>query len=354
MRYIRGYEQHKNFRINEEFVDKLVNGSLSNLMAAFTQPFKNIPEDIKKYFREDDPSSIKNMLSNTLNQSINGSLKQIRNLKAPIPGKEDEDNEIETIIDDFITSLTNLANGIGTDFSTNITDKNQASGANEIAKSILLGNKDAGWDGVITILNNPNYKYSKPKYEEYLKSIVGIKKGNDAFKAKQDAAYNFFQEFQKDITSEISKNLTEEELKKIYNDAVKKGGGIIDVYDYDSLLKFKNDGTIVKYKLKGYDENKAPDAQQSEIGQKKIKNLDKMKGEVVFLSDSGDDIVKKFSDIIGPVGEEDKTQNVNSEVTSNLKDLSKNPNNIKLMKGVTDAIKKDPSIINKIQEILPQ
>lgn len=362
MRYIKGYGLYKQYKkVNEEFVGKLVNGSLSNLLQVFSSPFKDIPEDIKRSFKDDDPNSIKNILVSSFNKAIDGSLKEIRNLKSPIPGKDGEDDskndDIESIIDGFITSLTDLANGIGKDFTSSITDKNQASGANELAKAILLGNKEADWEGIITYMNDPKYKYSKPKYESILITAAGQKTGVELFKAKQNASYGFFSEFQKDITSQLSKNFTEEEMKKVYDDAVKKGGGIVNAYDYNSLLNLKNKKVLVKYKLKGYDESKSAESQTFEIGQKEISELDEEKSTVTFIGNDGSKIVKKYSDILGPVDqkEEQKTgADVNREVTDNLKELSKNPKNIELIKNITDTMKSDPTILSKIQEILPK
>ena len=75
---------------------------------------------------------------------------------------------------------------------------------------------------------------------------------------------------------------------------------------------------------------------------------------VIFTGKNNLRIEKKFSDILGPVeGQENKEPNVNQQLTTNLKELSKDPKNIEAVKKVTDAIKKDPTVIKKIEDVLP-
>ena len=361
MKYIRNYDSYKNQRVNEEFIGKLIKGSLSKLFQAFSAPWKDLVNDIKNSFKEDDPNSIKGIVMTNLNQAIDAAQKSLRDLKPPVEGKTGDNDpkptDVAAVMDGFISSLTDLSNNIGKDFSTAIPDKGKSSAANEVAKAILIGDESAGWEGIIGYLNDPNYKYSKQKYNESLDlASKGKKNNNDIFKAKQNAAFAFFDNFQKDIADQFTKNFTEGEMKKIYNDAVKKGGGSTETFDYDALLKFKDDKTVVKYKLKGYDNSKKPELQPTQIGEKPIEEIDKEKETVTFLGKNNLRIDKKYSDILGPVKKEEEGtgENVNKEVIDNLKELSKDPKNIKIVKDVTDAIKKDPNIIDKIEEVLPK
>jgi hypothetical protein len=348
MRYIRDYDSYKKYQhLNEEFIGKLIKGALGKLFQAFSAPFKDLVNDIKKSFKEDDPNSIKSIIMTNFNQAIDAAQKLIRDKNTGDP---------TTIIDQFITSLTELANGIGKDFTTAIADKGKASQAYNVAKSILLGKEDVGWEGIVGLLNDPNYKYSKTKYLAMLTEVTKKNPNNQAaeLKAKQNAAMKFFDDFQKDIAAQLDKNLTEDEMQKIYDEAVKTGTAAAK-FDFDKLEEFKNNKTKVKYKREGYDDKKVPELQPNQIGEKEITDVDKEKQLVIFTGKNNLRIEKKFSDILGPVeGQENKEPNVNQQVTTNLKELSKDPKNIEAVKKVTDAIKKDPTIITKIEEILPK
>ena len=177
-------------------------------------------------------------------------------------------------------------------------------------------------------------------------------------KKKQDYANKFFDDFQKDITAQLDRELSDEELKKIYNDSVKKGGGVVSEYDYEKLLDFKNRKVEVKYKLKGYDNTKKPEDQPNQVGKKTIEDVDKEREIVLFIGKNNLKIEKKYSDILGPTKPEEaagENKEVNKEVTDNLKKLAeKDPKNIELMAKVTSAVDKDPEIAKKIEEVLPK
>lgn len=347
MRYIRDYDSYKKYQhLNEEFIGKLIKGALGKLFQAFSAPFKDLVNDIKKSFKEDDPNSIKSIIMTNFNQAIDAAQKLIRDKNTGDP---------TTIIDQFITSLKELTNGIGKDFTTAIADKGKASQAYNVAKAILLGKEDVGWEGIVGLLNDPNYKYSKTKYLAMLTEVTKKNPNNQAAEliAKQNAAMKFFDDFQKDIAAQLDKNLTEDEMQKIYDEAVKTGTAAAK-FDFDKLEEFKNNKTKVKYKREGYDDKKAPKLQPNQIGEKEITDVDKEKQLVIFTGKNNLRIEKKFSDILGPVeGQENKEPNVNQQLTTNLKELSKDPKNIEAVKKVTDAIKKDPTVIKKIEDVLP-
>ena len=344
MKYIKSYQSYKDQKINEEFVGKLIKGSLGKLFQAFSAPFKDLVNDIKKSFKEDDPNSIKGIVMTNLNQAIDSAQKMIRDKS--ITNKSDVSNIMNTLI----TTLTDLANNIGKDFSSAIPDKLKASAASEIAKAILIGSEEAGWKGIIGYLNDKNYKYSKPKYEQSVNAV----QNPDELKKAQNVAFTFLDNFQKDISNQLNTGMSEEEMKKIYNESVERGGGAAK-FDFDKLEEFRNKKIKVKYKMKGYDNNKAPQLQANKIGEKLIEEIDKSKESLIFIGKNNERIEKNFSDILGPVeGQEKKPNNLNQDVTNNLKELSKDPKNIEVIKKVTDAIKSDPNIISKIDEILPK
>ena len=350
MKYIRKFDNYKDYKINEEFIGKLIKGALSKMFQAFSLPFKDLAEDIKKGFKESDPNSIKNVIMTNLNSAMDGVKKSIRNLKPPVNG---QNSDIEDIMNQFITSLSELSKNMEKDFSTAIKDRTKAFGASDVAKAILVGVEGSDWKGIIGLLNNPEYKYSKPKYEKAIADAAQKKTGNDAFKAKKDAASRFFDQMEQDISLAINKNLSEEELVKLYNDGVKKAGGKSG-YTYNQLKEFFDKGVEVLYKRKGYDDEKKPEDQVGLVGKKKISNLEE--DGVVFKSEDGDEFKKKYSDILGPSKkEEGENKDINSELTNNLKELSqKDEKNIEVLKKVTDEIKKDPNYLNKLEQSLPK
>ena len=212
MKYIRTYDSYKGLKkINEEFIFSSLKNVLGRLFQAFMTPFKDLVNDIEKGFKGDDPNSIKGIVMSNFNQAIDGAQKMIRDKST---------TDVDGIVDRFITSLTELANGIDKDVSKAIDDKGKASGVTSVAKAILLGDENADWDGIVGLLSSPTYKYGKVKYRADLAKITDIKK-------KQDYANKFFDDFQKDITAQLDRELSDEELKKIYNDSVKKGGGVV-------------------------------------------------------------------------------------------------------------------------------
>lgn len=358
MKYLRNYESYKS--INEEFIGRLIKGSLSKLFQVFMNPFKDLVNDIKNGFKEGDPNSIKGIIMTNFNQAIDGAQKLIRDPKL-------KDADILGIMDQFITSLSDLASGIGKDFDSAIGSKSKASGAKEIAKSILLGNKEAGWKGIIGgqgdgpgLLVDPNYKYSKPKYETALTAASAKKTGPEALKAKQNAAISFFDNFQKDLTSQLDRDLNEEEMKKIYDEAVKNGGGTpTSALTYDQLKQLYDQKKAVMYKMNGYDDKIKPDDQKGKVGIKLIDTLDDQ-GNVGFKDAEGNRFTKKFADIIGaaPIKGEEAADDLKQELTK-IKDDAGKMSAIKnytqfISTGQKDKIAQVNALINPVKEETPK
>jgi hypothetical protein len=319
MNYIKDYSS---FKLNEEFIGSLVTGALSKIFQAFSSPFKNIATDIKSSFKDGDPNSIKNIVMGELNKGIDNIQKLMR----------DKSTDPSGIMDQFITKVTELANGLDKDFDTAIKDKKMASGSKQIAKAILIGNKEANWKGIVGILLDTNYKYSKQKYGEILAKAGGGKTGVDGLNQKQDAAFKFFEEMQKDLEAQISKELTEEEMTKIYDETIKKLGGSIPKYTYEQIKEFFDKKSKVMYKMEGYDDKIDPKNQQDKIGTKLISKLDDQ-GNVTFQDSDGKEFQKKYIDIIGPAKSD--TQNVATEITNDLKNIKSDPNKLSVVKDFT-------------------
>ncbi len=342
MKYIKTYQSYKESSINEEFIGGLVKGALSKLFQAFSAPFKDLVNDIKTMFKEEDPNSVKNIVMTNLNQAIDGAQKSIREIKT--------EGDVLNIMSQFITSLTELANGIGKDFENAIKDKTKSTGATDVAKAIIMGDEQADWDGIVGLLSDPKYLYSKAKYEEGLSKINAQGKGADqVLKMKQNYASKFFDEFQKNITNELNKQLSKDEIEKIYNDSLKKGG-VSNKYTLEDLQKFKNDEVIVRYKLKGYDNNKKPELQENEIGTKKIEEVDANRQKVIFIGKNGIRIEKNFSDILGPENNPQKT-NVAEDLKKELGEIKNDGEKMGMVKDLTDMIK-DPNKVNLVKKFI--
>lgn len=386
MKYVKSFESHRLQRnielepINEEFIGKLIKGALSKLFQAFSAPFKDLIDDIKKSFKEDDPNSIKNIILTNLNQAIDSAQKLIRSndIKSV--------TDVEAIIENFQTTLVDLSNSIGKDFGSAIGDKGKASAASEVAKAVLVGNKEAGWKGIIGLLKDPNYKYSVQGYRNAIQLAIKGKADNQQLKLAQDASSKFFDAFQKDLTLQINKELTEEELKKIYDDAKKAGGvkapqvkGSVTINWGGVEITFSSVKSSLEAKVID-DElgNKHPDSyvilQTSSV---KIKERDtfKAKGEVkkgekVKLTElmSGD--VKQPDYETGAIqkilvdGKEVETYTFGEdagapdkdkeELTTKLKELStKKPADIKKVGGYVDFLNKgEEDKIKQVEDII--
>ena len=346
MRYIRDY---KNFELNEEFIGKGIKGALSKIFGAFSAPFKDLMDDVRKSFKSDNPNSIKGIIMTNFNQAIDGAQKMIRD-------KNIKDADIGNIMSGFMTSLTSLAEGIDKDFDGAIAKKPEASGAKTIAKTIIMGNKymkidiDPEWKGIVGLLGDPNYKYSNQKYQSTLTSAAEKKNSNEALKAKQDAASKFFDNFQRDIITQLDKDLSEEEITKIYNNAKKANGGSTQVeLTYDQIKVFYDKKTPVRYKMNGYDDNKKPEEQEKGvIGIKVMDTLDDQ-GNVGFKGADGvSTFKKKYSDILGSKKEGEGGTNA-KELATELGKIKNDEEKMKKVDTYAKFIQNSPK--DKIAEV---
>ena len=270
---------------------KINEGLIANALSSIFSIFKDIGKDFKNMFKEDDPNSIKQILLTNLNKAIEKEKATITNLK---------DDEIGDLMVNLAKGLTNMANSINSSID-NAIGKDKDSGAKEVAKAILLGNKEANWAGIIGLIDptksiskiKTNYKYSKAAYDKAMSDAANKTNGGDVLKAKKTAATNFLNEFENDIKNQLDKDFSEEELTKVYNDALKNKPSDID-------LNLKQ-GDEVIYLLKGkskndYDDNKKPEEQKNVVGIKKIDSLDG--DHYVFKTVDGKTFTKEKSEII--------------------------------------------------------
>jgi hypothetical protein len=337
MKYIKTFQSHRNIQpVNEEFIGGLIKGALGKLFNVFSAPFKDLAKDLKNAFKEDDPNSMKGIIMTNLNQAIDGAQKEINNLKA--------DADILGIMDNMVKSLVDLGNGLDNDFDTAF-GKGKSKPAEEIAKAIILGNKEADWVGIVGLLDpnsgvlkkNTNYKFSKSNF------VTEVNKGKD-LKEKKVRAGKFLDDFQKDIKNQLDKGLTEEEIKKLYDEAKKKGGGV----DY-------KEGDEVIYMLKEpqgeYDPKKKPEDQAGVVA---VGKIDKIDGDNISITSSkGVKTEKKMADIKGKVGAEVPEADKKA-LTDKLKEVSqKDPDSIKKITNYVDFVSKgDKDKIAEVEKII--
>jgi hypothetical protein len=152
MRHIRNYNSYKEYKkVNEEFIGKLIKGALGNLFQAFSAPFKDLVDDIKNSFKEDDPNSIKGIVMTNLNQAIDGAQKSIRNLKPPVPGKVGPNDAKETDVETSMIpkSLTKVGKNIV--FKYEIKKGNKTTFSMKPFLMIVVDNK---YQGTVKVLSS--------------------------------------------------------------------------------------------------------------------------------------------------------------------------------------------------------
>lgn len=340
-------------QINEEFIGGIIKGALGKLAGVFSAPFKDLVNDFKKMFKEDDPDSIKDVLMSNINQAIDAAQKEVNNLQ--------DETSVIGVMDNMINTLVQLAENIGKDVESAF-GKDKSAAIKEIAKALLLGNKAADWVGLVGVLDpqrgilkkDINYKFSKKNY------IDQVNKAKD-LKAKKAVANKFFDDLQKSLQIDVDKNFTEEEVKKAFDEAKKKSGQKDDSMNYDKLKELFDKKTPVIYLLKDkkksdYDPKKKPEDQANIVGVKTIDSLNDQDrpDSVVLLDKDGKPTIKKsYTEIIGPAEEPGENATKAKEVLGKIKqDEGKMGQVVKFAEFIQDDKNKDK--VAEIQKILNQ
>jgi hypothetical protein len=296
MKYIKGYQSFN--EVNEEFIFSAIKGALAKVMQAFSNTFKDFANDFKNTFKPDDPNSIKNIILTNFNQAVDAAQKMLG-------GKEVDENGVNTLMNTMIESLEQFANGLDKDVDTAL-GKNKSAGAKAIAKAVLLGSKEAKWPGIVGLLDpaknvsgvKTNYKYSKSAYETALTN-AGKVGGANALKARKDAAIKFLDDMQKDIVNQLNNGFSEEEVKRIYDDVMKKVGQMPEYKEGDTVVYKRDKFDQKKWDALTDDDKKKPnegkmkDLQADSIG---IKKISKIEGDKVSFE--GADFTKTIGDIL--------------------------------------------------------
>ena len=315
-------------KLNEEFIGGLIKGALGKVFNLFAAPFKDLANDIKKMFKEDDLGTVKDIIMSNFNQAIDTMQKEIPKIT--------EESAVTDIMPKMIDQLVSLSNNIEKDVTQGL-GKDKTSAFTNAAKAVIMGNKAAGWPGLVGALdpNNEaakkvngglkiNYKFNRAAYDKTI-TDAGAKGGANVLKAKKDAAMKFLDNLQKDVAGYIEKELTDDELKDIYNKAGGKTTGG-DEMSFDKLKEIYDKKTPVIYLLKGkskedYDPKKKPEEQTDVVGVKVINILnDQNKPDsVTFLDKDGKPTIKKsYADIIGPAEAGDNSKKA-AEVLGKIK-----------------------------------
>lgn len=288
-------------RVNEKFIAGLIKGALGKLFSVFNNAFKDLTNDFKSGFKQDDLGSIKDIVMKNVDQAVDGAQTVLKELPAG--------GDLDEIMNNMVTSLVDLGNGLTKDVEGAFGKKNSAPIA-EVAKSILLGNKDADWVGIVGALDpaagllkkDINYNFSKKKY------VLAVNQGKD-FEDKKKKATAFFDNMQKSLKEELEKGFTDQEVKTFYDKTKTATGGVEGEMDYVKLKDLFDKKTPVIYLLKGkkkeeYDPKKKPEEQADVVGVKPINSVNDKNApdSVVFLDKNGKPIIKKsYAEIIGPV-----------------------------------------------------
>ena len=131
-------------KLNEEFIGALVKGALGKLFTLFNNAFKDLANDFKTGFQEDDPTTIKDIIIKNFDQAVDGAQKEINTLKS--------DGDILGIMDNMVTNLTQLGNGLAKDVEGAL-GKEKVKPVESIAKAIILGRKEADFVGIVGVLD---------------------------------------------------------------------------------------------------------------------------------------------------------------------------------------------------------
>lgn len=268
--------------VNEEFIGAALKGALGKVFNLFAQPFKDLVNDIKKTYKEGDPNSVKNLLITKLNQAIDACQKGLNDKAVDLPA-------VQGMMSQFVAKLGELANGMTSDFEKAL-GKDKSNAPASIAKALLTGDKEAGWLGIIGMLNQIDYKYSKINYDKSLTDASKGKTGKDALAAAKGAATKFFDGFQKDFVGRIQKDFTDDEIKKLYDQVSKtnaKGGN----------TEFK-EGDTVRYKTNEYDEGQPEDGQKQNIATGQVKKIEGTK-VTIFNPKINQDVIKTKDKVLG-------------------------------------------------------
>ena len=284
--------------INEEFIGDIVKGSLGKLFNMFTSPFKDLSNDFKTMFKDNDPNSIKTIVMNNFNQAIEGAQKEIPNISS--------DSDITNIIPKMIDSLVKLANGLDKDVVTAL-GKEKSKPASTIAKAVILGSKEAKWAGIVGLLDPNiskqnsgivvNYKYNRNAYDKFINDAA--KKGaSNPLKAKRDAAIKFLDEMKKDMKLQLDKEFTQEEVQKLYNDIKNKGVLNNSGYKVGDSVNYILDNKKDEFLRLTDDQKKntKEDPTKSLIGTGKIEKIENGKYTIAYGNNKTQ---KKLDEIIG-------------------------------------------------------
>lgn len=351
MGHIRKFESFRNNkvdRVNEEFILGAIKGALGSVMAAFGNTFKDFSNDFKKMFKEDDPNSIKSIIMTNFNQAVDGAQKKLGD-------KSVDEPSVNGLMDMITTDLAKLADGLDKDLVAAL-GKDKVSGPKDVAKAILIGNKEAKWAGIVGLLDpskgksglQTNYKYSKVAYEAALTTAAKASP-NDTLKARKDAANKFLDNMQKDIQSQLDKEFSEEEIQKVYDDAKKKAGqGGTEYVVGDNVIYLLKDKKKEDWDKLTDDQKKLPNDAPANtlVG---VKVINKIEGDNITFLDKDNKPFTKTKDEIISKAEDTRSEDAKKAAES-LGKIKNDPDKMKKVATFSDFLQ-DEKNKDKVAEI---
>lgn len=351
MKHIRKFESFRsNIKldsINEEFLLGAIKGALGKVMAAFGNTFKDFSNDFKKMFKEDDPNSIKGIIMTNFNQAVDGAQKTLGD-------KAVDEGAINGLMDMITTDLVKLSAGLDKDLITAL-GKDKVSGPKDVAKAILVGNKEAKWAGIVGLLDpskgesgiQTNYKYSKVAYESAL-TDAAKKSPNDTLKARKDAANKFLDNIQKDIQLQLDKEFSEEEIKKLYDDAKAKTGQVTEYAVGDNVIYLLKDKKKEDWDKLTPEQKKLPNEAPANtlVG---VKKINKIEGDNVTFVDKDNKPFTKTKDEIISKAEDTQSEDAKKAAES-LGKIKNDPDKMKKVANFSDFLQDDMNK-DKVAEI---
>lgn len=351
MTYIRKFESFKGNKLNEEFIFGAIKGALAKVMQAFSNTFKDFGNDFKNGFKPDDPNSIKSIIMTNFNQAIDGAQKMITD-------KTVDEAGINTLLDSMTTNLTQMAQGLDKDVDSAL-GKDKSAGAKAIAKAILLGNKEAQWAGIVGLIDpskgvsglKTTYKYSKVAYEKAL-TDAATKGGSDPLAARKTAATKFLDNLQKDIQAQLDKEFTEEEVKKAYDEAMKKGGQSTEYKVGDNVIYLLKDKKKEEWDKLTDDQKKLPNEAPANtiVG---VKEINKIEGDNITFLDKDNKPFTKTKDEIISVAEDTRSEDAKKAAES-LGKIKNDPDKMKKVATFSDFLQdeKNKDKVSEIEKIM--
>lgn len=378
---MRKIYSYKEFRLNEEFIGKLVNffkGFVKNV-AAQLQKMENDPNKIKDYvvgtliptiFKQETDNFRKLALSNTKNESMlleadanvpvnttanqqnaNGNqppqnqVRQSNQQNNQPTSNASLDEKAFALVDAILNKDTGILGkqGIGMLFN----DKS-LQGENMKTKRLTIEyiinntrdqlSKSLKYDQKKNIQRSKSNKFADMTYLPTFKDMLANTKDNSTSDRSQNVEniIKWVNSNIRDVMINNVKAIKEDDIRAY----IQKSGGSTNTGAY-------NVGDVVKYKMNGYVEGTPPEQQQDKIGEKSILRIDG--NNFVFKDNTGKEFTKTKEQIIGK-SQGNEQDGIVDELKSKLSQIKQDTKKMDAINKVVDLVNQ-PDGINKINSI---